>query len=106
MKINNKIKLAIARYFHNRNKQYIQRRIDGSTNKLVELDTSPNRYQWDKKADQDRIANACNDANLSVSMSSGTFWVSSRGVKKNGVMLNENNYLDGGEPTYRNGKEV
>ena len=91
MKLNAKIKLAIARYFQNRDKQKKECRIEG-TSMIVVMhdDTQP---KWDKEGDLNNIAAEARKVGMSITACCGTFWFT-KGQRQ--IECNERNYLDGG----------
>lgn len=92
MKISDKMKLAIARYFHNRNRQFVERRVDGEAFMYVKM-TDKNATKWDKVADCREIEMHATKAGFSFTAAPGTFWF---GKKSRVIECNEGNYLDGG----------
>jgi hypothetical protein len=92
-RINDKIKLAIARYYSNRDSQYIERRVEGTSMKLVEPCSDSSRKKWDKDADHRAITAEAAKLGLHYSACAGTFW-----FQKGGWIIecNESTFLDGG----------
>jgi hypothetical protein len=94
MKLNANIKLAIARYFLNRDSQCKKLRVEGTSMELITYDADAPK--WDKEGDLSRIAELARKANMSFTACCGTFWF---GKGKRVIECNEGNYLDNGITT-------
>jgi hypothetical protein len=98
MKINDKLKLAMARYYHNRDSQYTEHRVEGLSFTTVKVLNEKNSKKWDKEGDRDEISRLAQAAGFECSAAPGTFWFSRGNFL---IECNESNYLDGGVKTKR-----